>query len=401
MPFLAVAKERKVKNKGMIENNLLSLSYGNIISKDINTTFGLLPESFETYQLIFKGDIVFRLTDLQNDKKSLRSAICKEDGIITSAYLAVKNTDNIHSDYFNYLMRAYDVMKVFYAMGGGMRQSLKCDDMKRLPVVFPNDLKEQKIIADFTDRQTGFIDEMIEKKSRFIELLKEKRQVLVTHAVTKGMNPDVKMKDSGVEWLGEVPEHWDIKPFWACYSRIKKTGFPKETLLSVYRDFGVVTKDSRDDNHNVSSEDLTPYQLVEPGQLVTNKMKTWQGSIAVSGLKGIVSPAYFVFTPKFKHYALYMHHLFRSMPYITGYISSSKGVRVGQWDLEVEQLRLFPVLCPPMKEQQTIAEYIGSETTLIDSLISKTEESINLLKEKRSALITAAVTGKIDVREEA
>lgn len=184
LPFLAVAKERKVKNKGMIENNLLSLSYGNIISKDINTTFGLLPESFETYQLIFKDDIVFRLTDLQNDKKSLRSAICKEDGIITSAYLAVSNTDNMHADYFNYLMRAYDVMKVFYAMGGGMRQSLKYEDMKRLPVVLPNDFDEQKKIAEFIDNETTLIDSLISKTEESINLLKEKRSALITAAVT-------------------------------------------------------------------------------------------------------------------------------------------------------------------------------------------------------------------------
>jgi type I restriction enzyme S subunit len=104
-------------------------------------------------------------------------------------------------------------------------------------------------------------------------------------------------KDSGVEWLGKVPSHWEIAPLWSVYRPVKRTGFTKEPLLSVYRDYGVVLKASRDDNHNRASDDLDPYQLVEPGQLVTNKMKTWQGSIAVSELRGIVSPAYFVYEP--------------------------------------------------------------------------------------------------------
>lgn len=181
-PFYAVARARKIKNKGMQEDNLLSLSYGNIVRKDINTPTGLLPESFETYQIVEANDVVFRLTDLQNDKRSLRSAICSERGIITSAYLAAQ-TEGFQPAFLNYLMRAYDVQKVFYSMGGGMRQSLGYEDIRRMPVVVPP-IEEQTVIATFLDRETTRIDTLISKTTHSIDLLKEKRSALITAAVT-------------------------------------------------------------------------------------------------------------------------------------------------------------------------------------------------------------------------
>jgi len=199
-------------------------------------------------------------------------------------------------------------------------------------------------------------------------------------------------KDSGVGWLGHVPTHWEIAPLWSVYRPLKRTGFADEPLLSVYRDYGVVLKASRDDNRNRASDDLGPYQLVEPGNLVTNKMKTWQGSIAVSELRGIVSPAYFVYEPIRNVFGRYIHHLMRCLPYITGYMSVSKGIRVGQWDLDPDYFRTFPVLFPPRGEQERIVKALDSETARIDALIAKKSEFIELLTKKRQALITHAVT---------
>ncbi|WP_017429934.1 restriction endonuclease subunit S [Vreelandella jeotgali] len=197
-------------------------------------------------------------------------------------------------------------------------------------------------------------------------------------------------KDSGVELVDSIPEEWDIKPFWTLYSPIKLTGYAEETLLSVYRDHGVVFKHSRDDNRNRASLDLSPYQLIKPGFLVTNKMKTWQGSIAVSEIRGIVSPAYFVYEPVGGMYGKYAHYLLRSLPYIAGYISISKGIRVGQWDLDPDHFRVFPILVPSKNEQIRIANEIDRETTRIDTLIEKKTRFIELLKEKRQALVHKA-----------
>jgi len=200
------------------------------------------------------------------------------------------------------------------------------------------------------------------------------------------------LKPSGTPWLGDIPSHWEIKPLWAIFRPKKDTGHPKETLLSVYREYGVIKKSSRDDNKNRESEDLSGYQLVVNGDLVTNKMKAWQGSIAVSGLRGIVSPAYYVYRKQHTANDRYLHHLFRSAPYISGYRTVSKGIRVGQWDLEADKFRLFPVLIPPILEQESIIVHIDRVTAHIDTLVSKKVRFIELLRERRQALITRAVT---------
>ena len=394
--FCYLFAENKKKNIGLKETNVLSLSYGNIKEKKIDDNKGLLPESFETYQIIEPNDIVFRFTDLQNDKRSLRSAISKYHGIITSACIAVKTKQN--ADFYNYLFRAYDLQKVFYSMGEGMRQSLKMDELNKMPVVLPSEDEQKRIVA-FLNTETTRIDNLITKQEKLIELLEEQRKSIISHAVTKGLNPDAPMKDSGVEWLGDVPEHWQQKPIWSLFKRIKRTNFPTERLLSVYRDYGVIPKDSRDDNHNRASEDLTPYQLVCANDLVINKMKAWQGSIAISELRGIVSPAYYIYQPKAEYHSKYIHFLIRSAYYIQSYKNYSKGIRVNQWDLESEAFTHIDLLLPSLDEQQKIVAFLDTETARIDNLISKQKSLIEKLKEYRTSIISHAVTGKIDVRE--
>ncbi|MCF9492633.1 restriction endonuclease subunit S [Vibrio diabolicus] len=203
-------------------------------------------------------------------------------------------------------------------------------------------------------------------------------------------------KESGIDWLYDIPAHWKTIPVGRCYHRVKRTGFESEELLSVYRDHGVIPKSSRDDNNNKASDDLSPYQLVCENNLVMNKMKAWQGSIAISEYRGIVSPAYFVYEP-FKHtesivYPKYVHYLLRHPIYITQYMSRSKGIRVNQWDLDPESFQSIELLLPLKEEQQKIINFLDHETTKIDILIDKQEQLIELLKEKRQAVISHAVT---------
>lgn len=203
-------------------------------------------------------------------------------------------------------------------------------------------------------------------------------------------------KDSGVDWLGHIPEGWSIKPLWALFRRHKLTGFPDEQLLSVYRDYGVIPKASRNDNFNKPSDDLGAYQLVQIGDLAINKMKAWQGSVGISSYKGIVSPAYHVYAPTHSEPPQYLHHLFRCNEYIAGYLANSKGIRVNQWDLEPQQHSRMSVLLPPVQEQTQIARFLDDETARIDALIEEQQRLIELLKEKRQAVISHAVTKGID-----
>lgn len=190
----------------------------------------------------------------------------------------------------------------------------------------------------------------------------------------------------------KTPEGWTTRPFWSLFRRVKYTGFADEELLSVYRDYGVIPKSSRDDNHNKESEDLSNYQLVDKGWLVTNKMKAWQGSIAISRYRGIVSPAYYAYKPLSQEHDQFLHYLLRSNNYIALYGCISKGVRVNQWDLEHEALRNIPVLLPPYKTQKEIADFLDHETTRIDQLIDKKEALIQTLPLKAEALLDGALS---------
>ena len=203
-------------------------------------------------------------------------------------------------------------------------------------------------------------------------------------------------QDSEVEWLGEVPSHWACIPVGRLYRRTKRTNFPEKELLSVYRDHGVVPTSSRDDNNNKPSEDMTAYQLVEPDNLVMNKMKAWQGSIAISEYEGIVSPAYFVYEPNAKMFDLtipkYIHYLLRHPIYVAQYLRQSKGIRVNQWDLDPDEFKKIELLLPAKEEQKKIINFLDHETAKIDALIERQQRLIELLKEKRQAVISHAVT---------
>lgn len=383
-PLFALARERRESNAGMRENNLLSLSYGRIVRKDINTNQGLLPESFETYQIVEAGDVVFRLTDLQNDQRSLRSALCGERGIITSAYTAVI-IEGAAPAFFSYLMRAYDVQKVFYSMGGGLRQSLKYDDLRRMPIPLPSGM-EQKMIVAFLDRETERIDHLIEKKGKFIDLLREKRTAMIAHTVTKGLDTDAPMTSSGVKWLGEVPSSWKVTPL--KYLCRVKTG-------------------SRDTAHAVLGGG---YPFFVRSQTV-EEIDTYSAdceAILTAGDGAGVGKVYHYYNGKFDfHQRVYMLSKFEGIRgrYLFYYLSALFAAVAldGGAKSTVDSLRMpvfmgFAVAHPGLSEQDRILEFLDRQVQRIDDLVHKTERSIELLKEHRSALITAAVTGKIDVR---
>lgn len=206
-PTFAKVIESKSKNSLGLEENVLSLSYGNIVRRNVEDNYGLMPESFNTYQIVKPGDVILRLTDLQNDKRSLRVGMATEDGIITSAYLTLRGKSEVEPSYLYRLLHSFDTTKVFYGMGGGLRQSMKFDDFRRLPILLPP-LSEQCQIAAFLDRECGKLDALQAKQERLIDLLTEKRQALISHAVTRGLDSSAKLKPSGIEWLGDVPAHW-------------------------------------------------------------------------------------------------------------------------------------------------------------------------------------------------
>ncbi len=396
-PLMAIANERDRPNKGMQEKNLLSLSYGEIVTKDINDNDGLLPESFETYQIIEADDIVWRLTDLQNDKRSLRTALATQRGIITSAYLATR-INAANARFVAYQLRSYDTTKVFYSMGGGLRQSMKYSDVKRLPMILPP-AAEQTAIATFLDRETVKLDTLIAKQEKLIELLVEKRHAVISHAVTKGLNAAAPMKVSGVEWLGEIPRHWGLRRGRFLFKQLDLPVQEDDEVVTVFRDGQVTLRTNRRIDGFTEALLEVGYQHVRSGDLVIHGMDAFAGAIGVSDSNGKCTPEYSVlesFERDMEHE--YFAHVLRVMAkrnfiYV---ICPSVRERAPRFRYQSFKDVLLPI--PPVIEQQSILRLIEEETSAIDSLIEKSRRSIELMREHRTALISAAVTGEIDVR---
>lgn len=397
MPLYCFYSERKNKNIFGAENNLLSLSYGKVIRKDINTSEGLLPSNYNGYNIVEAGDIIIRPTDLQNDKRSLRTGLSKERGIITSAYIALKPKNGINSRFYHYLLHTYDILKVFYNMGNGVRQGLNYDEFAKLMVYSPSDTEQQRI-AEFLDRECGKIDGLKADIQAQIDTLEQYKRSVITEAVTHGLNPSAPMKDSGAGWMPLIPLHWKAdKLKFHLRQRGIKNQIDKQ-VLSLYREYGIVPKDSRDDNHNVTSEDVSDYRYVRVGDFVVNKMKAWQGSVAVSNYEGIVSPAYFVY--EFSDDLInkrYFHYLMRNKTYATEFRRLSGGIREGQWDLPSEALNNTIILLPPLDEQQEIADYLDNKCAEIERIIADKKSQIETLDVYKKSLIFEYVTGKKEV----
>ena len=210
------------------------------------------------------------------------------------------------------------------------------------------------------------------------------------------MKPYPEYKDSGIEFVGEIPKDWDTIRCTYLFEvkSIKNTS--GEINLSVYRDYGVIKRDSRDDNYNRVPEDTSNYKLVEPGDFVFNKMKCWQGSLGLSEYRGIVSPAYTICKPKKHFHGKYFHYLLRSQPYIQEFKRLSYGIRVGQWELRFEDFKDIVVPFPSVPEQTQIANFLDRKTQQIDELIRIKERRVELLQEQRTTLINKVVMKGLD-----
>lgn len=392
-----VFRENKRDNKGMKEKTVLSLSYGQIIIKPEEKLVGLVPESFETYQIVEPNDIIIRCTDLQNDQTSLRTGLAKDKGIITSAYLNLKVINNHSAKFLHYYLHTLDITKVLYKFGSGLRQNLSFLDFKRLPIIdIP--LSEQQKIAQFLDDKTAKIDQAVDLAEKQIALLKEHKQILIQNAVTRGLNPDVPLKDSGVEWIGQVPEHWEKYPLFVQAKISSITNHIDKELLSVYLDRGVIRFSDVDEKRtNVTSLDLSKYQLVRKGNFVLNNQQAWRGSVGISNYEGIVSPAYLILELSNKFESNYANYLFRNGTMVAHYFVASKGVGSIQRNLYWGNLRRTPIFIPPLSEQQRIADYLNTQTAKIDQAIALKTAHIEKLKEYKSVLINDVVTGKVRV----
>ncbi|MFL1909024.1 restriction endonuclease subunit S [Plesiomonas shigelloides] len=258
---------------------------------------------------------------------------------------------------------------------------------------------ESEKIADFLDHETAKIDALIEKQQQLISLLQEKRQAVISHAVTKGLKPDVPMKDSGVEWLGKVPENWDTLPTKRFFRLVAEPAPYNNNyeLLSVYTDIGVKPRKELEQKGNKAST-TDGYWMVKEGDIIVNKLLAWMGAIGYSAYCGVTSPAYDILRPTKNINPKFYHYLFRTKLANSEFKRWSRGIMDMRLRLYFDELGRIMMPLPPRKEQDAIVALIEAMETLYDNLISMSEKQILLMQERRTALISAAVTGKIDVR---
>lgn len=405
-PLFTVCDELNNKNKGMKESNLLSLSYGNIVLKDIDSNEGLLPESFEGYQIVEPNDLVFRFTDLQNDQRSLRSAISQHSGIITSAYLAVRPF-GANPHFLAYLMRAYDQLKVFYSMGGGLRQAMNFQDVRRLPLPIPAP-KEQEEIVKFLDRETAQLDDLISKQQLLIDTLIERRSSLISRAVTYGLSSESSYQITDSITWPEIPGSWKVIAL-KHVLEIPMTDGPHETpeFLDEGVEFisaeavsqGVINFEKK--RGYISESDHARYSRkyfpkLHDIYVIKSGATTGRSAILTEERDfNIWSPLAVVrASPEIDPF--FLHFVIQSEPF-------QKAIELS-WTFGTQQnigmgvLQNLQIPLPPHHEQIQIREHILFETKNIDSLIEKSKSMIEIIWERRQALISAAISGKIDVR---
>lgn len=388
----------KCKNTGLQERNLLSLSYGKVKRKSIDTVEGLLPESFDGYNIIEKDDIVLRLTDLQNDHTSLRVGLAEERGIITSAYLTIRNRSNFCPKYLYYYLHSFDIAKGFYGMGAGVRQGLNWDGVKWLKILVPS-VPEQERIAAFLDAECAEIDAVLEKTRASIEEYKKLKQAVITQAVTKGIRGDRPMKDSGSVWFEEIPCNWVMKRIKYLF-HIKKDIAGKEgyTVLSITQS-GIKPKDLSK-NEGQLADNYSHYQLLNPGDFAMNHMDLLTGWVDISKYSGVTSPDYrvFVLDDTEKNDSSYYLYLMQMCYFNRIFYGLGQGVSgMGRWRLQADKFLNFPVVVPPVDEQKEIASYLNEKCSCIEVMIAKKQQYLIEIENYKKSLIYEYVTGKKEV----
>lgn len=393
-PLYCLFGERKNKNYALQENNLLSLSYGKIIRKDIDTVGGLLPSSFNSYNIVEKDDIIIRPTDLQNDKRSLRTGLVGEKGIITSAYIDLKPEKGVNAAYYHYLLHAFDIMKVFYNMGNGVRQGLNYDELSKLIVLIP-DKEEQKKIVSLLDFKCDEIDALSADIQAEIDTLQSYKRSVITEAVTKGVNKNVPMKDSGLPWVGRMPSHWKIKRGKYCLKYMKKPIKEDDGVITCFRDGEVTLRSNRREEGFTMADKEIGYQGIDVGDLVVHGMDGFAGAIGISDSRGKASPVLNVLdTEGNKKY--FMYYL-RSMAYGDVFLALATGIRVRSCDLRWNKLAELLYSVPPKAEQDAIVAYIDNKLQQVDEIINKKMEALEVLTDYKKSTIYEYVTGKKEV----
>ena len=392
-------EENSLKNSDLSQRNLLQFTYGSIVRKknqDIPTDS---EDIYRKYTQVCENDIMLNGLNLNYDFVSQRVGLVREEGIITSAYLALRCHDIIIPQFANYLLKSLDAQKIFHGMGSGVRLTLGYSEFSRMLFPVPPH-EEQDQIVRYLNWQISHINKLIHGHHREIKLLEERKLFIINTAITKGLDPNIEYKSVDSNWTGDIPEHWDfgtIKQHFRIQKRIAgKEGYD---IISITQQ-GLKVKDVSSNEGQIAAS-YTNYQLVYPGDFAMNHMDLLTGYVGVSDKLGVTSPDYRVFSledvencdPKYYLYIFQLGYK-RRIFYGLGKGAASKG----RWRMPAINFKNFEIPIPPIDEQREIVRYIEAQEKKINELITGIEKLIDLLKEYRTRLISDVVTGQIDVR---
>ncbi len=386
---------KKLQRSKMPNAELLICSNSGRVTKRGDNKLGLVADDDKIYQGVGKGDLLIHGMDTWHGA----IAISEYDGMCTPVVHVCESNQN--KSFIAYYLRNMAYEKVFKLISNGVRQNtsdFRCwDKLAAIPIILPP-LTEQQAIVSYLDIKCSKLDTLVENKEKEISLLSEMKQRIIADAVTRGLNPNVKFKATNIPWLPEIPEHWKIKPVRSLLKETtEKTETGEEELLSLSQYTGISYKKETKNQGMFEAESTIGYKKVHPGQFVMNIMLAWNGSYAVSDLEGIISPAYCVFDFITECNKMYYHYLLRLGIYSGAFKTASRGIIDSRLRLYPNRFYPFPVICPPLSEQQAIVSYITERTAKIDSLIEKLNKEIECIKEYKQRLISDVVTGQIKV----
>ena len=372
----------------------LALTLNGVIKRPKDDSDGLQPKEFDTYQVLHENDFVFKMIDLQNISTS-RVGLSPYTGLVSPAYIRFcpKNKKQYPRFIYYFLMSMY-YNCVFNNLGGdGVRSALNSSDMGMLLIPYPIEI-EQHRIADYLDTACSKVNSLIVNQQTQIEKLKQYKQSLITEVVTKGLNPDVPMKDSGVEWVGQIPEGWGtIRVKQLLRERKERSTNGLEEPLSMSQKVGLIPTRMLDIISNMASS-FVGAKLTYVDDLVFNKLKAHLGVFSVSKYDGLVSPDYAVYYSTGKASLKYLEYLFKTPQCISEFRKRSTGIAAGLTRLYTDGLFAIECPFPTINEQWQIVDYLDDKCAKIDRLIAIKQEKIDKLNEYKKSLIYEYVTGK-------
>lgn len=373
---------------------LLSLTTRGVRLKSETDTAGKVPESYDTYQIVKKDDIIMCLFDL--DVSAVFSGISPYEGMISPAYKILKCSNNVIPQYVDYWFRYVFDGRKFKHYSKNLRFTLNYEEFATLPIIIP-EIDEQKAIYIYLDQQCAHIDAVLEQTRSSIDEYKKLKQAVITQAVTKGVRGKREEKITEHEWIGRVPSEWQIiKIKWLLDERKERSETGEEEPLSMSQKYGLIPTKEMDTIPNMASSFIGA-KLTYVGDLVFNKLKAHLGVFSVSQYDGLVSPDYAVYYSTGRANVKFLEYLFKTPQYISEFKKKSSGVGAGLTRLYTGDLYSIYCALPPLEEQEEIVEYIVEKCAYMDELISKKEQFVVELENYKKSLIYEYVTGKKEV----